>query len=723
MNYFQRIIDTSQLTKEITFDFSHEKTRVEGDSLFLKIKESEITIEEGTRIVFTKNIANGTDVSDITLRQTFDVLSVEDDVIEILNPTPPLLVYTDITEYTMFDVEMNPDEVFNHLCTDFTNDWHYFIITFDSDYNVLEDKFKLRIRKESNWAKNTTRYFNTYEDLINNGYGEEETFYKLKYVYDKDENGVIDTRNSIIKGPMNMFEYQLADKSSWDKEAIVKDGHGDKRMPIYVKIQEYYDGVTTEVLHHYYNGNINPIEVSQNVVKCWVKDAEHENGGYFYPIEKEYSLTEDAINERLQDVDLGDIQTELYIEDNVSTISNKLQIVLSEDKFKSCDYDLQGCKMDIVHKIDGKQYDDRVYVKECDTKVEICKGVKTYASKQYMCYKLPIFSDHATNVFQETLIKNEYIDETIKNAIPSINDYEKSIVKPYIQRNGANGVFERANKIIFNLHFRDRIYDDGNGDYISETWSTDDEKEWNDSKDGKLKLDKSDLLYYLGFTEDDIYFQKLCLQKSFLRLSFYDSNDPLNQSLLFYSTIFIDTGEVFGLYNLLKTKAIDGDIPGYDEYSDITKLDSADFPSLNSQFVVTDKFDTSKSSEGFYLYLFNKTLPKNIPETIYMKVEFNHAKYGKTIPFLYFTDSDGHPITDTSQIKTNYVLEDKEIKNGVEFITNRRVDMQSYFNDLYIKLNVKYDKETKSHIYYVPYDNNSDTNEIIFNLFEPKING
>ena len=49
--------------------------------------------------------------------------------------------------------------------------------------------------------------------------------------------------------------------------------------------------------------------------------------------------------------------------------------------------------------------------------------------------------------------------------------------------------------------------------------------------------------------------------------------------------------------------------------------------------------------------------------------------------------------------------------------------MKAYFKDLHIELKVKYDEESRSHIYYLPYDNKEGNNEIIFNLFEPKING
>ena len=40
-----------------------------------------------------------------------------------------------------------------------------------------------------------------------------------------------------------------------------------------------------------------------------------------------------------------------------------------------------------------------------------------------------------TNLFQETFLKSEYVDDVIGSAIPEINDYEKTIIKPYT-RNG-----------------------------------------------------------------------------------------------------------------------------------------------------------------------------------------------------------------------------------------------------------------------------------------------
>ena len=67
---------------------------------------------------------------------------------------------------------------------------------------------------------------------------------------------------------------------------------------------------------------------------------------------------------------------------------------------------------------------------------------------------------------------------------------------------------------------------------------------------------------------------------------FYNSKNPLNQMLLFYSTIFFDTND---LYN----KHING-------------------KATTSSFTVYNRYNRDKSSEGFYLYLFPEYVGKEI---------------------------------------------------------------------------------------------------------------
>lgn len=59
---------------------------------------------------------------------------------------------------------------------------------------------------------------------------------------------------------------------------------------------------------------------------------------------------------------------------------------------------------------------------------------------------------------------------------------------------------------------------------------------------------QSDLLSFLGFSNDDVKYQKSKLKKTFLRISFYDSDNIGNQNLLHSSTIFLDSGNLFAKY-------------------------------------------------------------------------------------------------------------------------------------------------------------------------------
>jgi hypothetical protein len=619
MKYTERRVKRNDLTKEILFDFGNENTRVEGDSLFLKIKKTTIPVEVGSKITFNKVLHYSSDGTEEIIQKSFSVLSVKDGVVEIENPSVNRLWCIDAMEYSMYDKEMDDSAMgeFNYLPKDYTTDYNYFVLEFENGHYInIGDKFNLRLRKTSPWAENGFVYCDTDKDLPQEG--NEYTVYVVKY-----------------------------------------------------------EG--------------NDIEI-KNTHKIWDVDG------------KKYTpVSEEQVNKLLKDTEKNGFETHFYKRYGMEIDNHKLQIVIPTDDYYDWVYDLTLSKIDVIYDINGKIYDDRIFFKECDNKVMLSENVTSTIASNFLRFNVQLSESHGTNLFQETILKSEYVDDVIGSAIPEINDYEKTIIKPYIQR--GSDKYERATRLIFNLHFRDRM----NGDIVSDNWTTDDSKFWNG--DYENNIDKSDLLWYLGFDKDDVYYQKMKLQKSFLRLSFYDSDDPMNQNLLFYSTIFIDTGDLFGKYNKLKTSAIDGELNGYDSEKDIMTADVNGFPRLSSQFIVTDKFNNDKSSEGFYIYLFNKTLPKKVAETIYMKVEFNHAKYGKTIPFLYFTDTSNNP---SNSIKKTYLI----TENG-----GKKIDMKSYFKDLYIEMRVQYDENTRSYMYYLPYNNSGNNSDIIFNLFEPKING
>lgn len=335
---------------------------------------------------------------------------------------------------------------------------------------------------------------------------------------------------------------------------------------------------------------------------------------------------------------------------------------------------------------------------------------------------------------------------------------------------------------------------------------------------------QSDLLSYLGFTNDDIKFQKSKVKKSFLRISFYDSDNYANQNLLHTSTIFLDSGDLFAKYiknieteNVYKTTEDftaqenpnitykNGDILSSSEYERLSydkqkkcvfegnafaitgssatnsdtvydkigvrvnrepmrneAIDKANFVDsiedieemrMSAQIVVSDKYSSKHSSEGFYFYTYKGNDNGVYPSDIYMRVDFNHAGYGRTIPFMmpYIRDNEEN-LEKTSpgyerytktkrdnKIKTFddicYDWSDVDFDRGIEGTEYLKEDYKvgystvKYMKYCYIKWKYRYDKTTQKHIYYLDPDvygtgvtsNNSHSHNIILNLYEGKI--
>ena len=151
---------------------------------------------------------------------------------------------------------------------------------------------------------------------------------------------------------------------------------------------------------------------------------------------------------------------------------------------------------------------------------------------------------------------------------------------------------------------------------------------------------------------------------------------------------------------------------------------------LSTRLTIKDKYNNG-CSEGFYLYLFSETSPGFIPKKIYMKVEFNHAGLGRTIPFIMPVNdeyvpydpinNDGFPIT--------YVKLDSKNVDGT-IINEESIDMKRLYKDMFIEILTKYDEINNEYVLYLPsiygYNNgknyeNKFNGKIVFNLFEPKI--
>lgn len=397
---------------------------------------------------------------------------------------------------------------------------------------------------------------------------------------------------------------------------------------------------------------------------------------------------------------------------------------------------------------------------------------------------IPISNSFDTNLYQSDLLQEHFVEEEKRKAINKIVDLEKDVYYPVIKNN--NG-FSDVYTLRFNLHFRE---------HRGNNWLVDGNSFWNGVKqenggviDTQITDDGvSDLLCFLDFSNDDIRYQKNKLKKSFLRLSFYDSMNPANQNMLGYSTIFLDSGNLFSKY--VRYFETDGyKIIGYDKNNyGIYNIDSKpkkgnrvdreygfdEEHRLSSQFVVKNKNTSTASSEGFYLYLW-KDNESVLPQDLYMKVEFNHAGYGRTIPFMMpYWDKQkwnnkksgikkfNEILNDWKSKKYTYQNKDKhkpnDLKTEDEYLrlseeerkkyslldvfkwkfnntetdieTDGHYGMRQYMKFSYIHLKYKYDKDNDKHIYYldpetygiIDFPKGKDGNkEIVINLYEAKV--
>lgn len=372
---------------------------------------------------------------------------------------------------------------------------------------------------------------------------------------------------------------------------------------------------------------------------------------------------------------------------------------------------------------------------------------------------VPIVNTFETNLTQMELLNEYFVETEKKKAINRITDIEKDVYYPCIPNNNS---FGDVYTIKFNLHFREHRGDD---------WLVENESFWNcieqsfdennKPKEGSAKIintpqkmttdNRSDLLSFLGFTNEDVHYQKNKLKKSFLRLMYFDSTNPANQNMIGYSTIFFDTGDMFakyikyneeknyvavnmnenqyGVYNISKGKT--GIRVNRESFNEKTRL--------SSQFVVKSKNTSKASSEGFYLYIW-KDNSTPLPQDLYMKVEFNHAGYGRTIPFMMpYWDSKKWSGKKGIKSFTEILKDWNDIKKQQldqygriqwENNTDGHYGIRQYTKFSYIHLKYRYDKETDKHIYYldpdtygnIKYPTGDDGNKYIeINLYEAKV--
>lgn len=533
-------------------------------------------------------------------------------------------------------------------------------------------------------------------------------------------------------------------------------------QPHYFDIGDYAYDVKETIDKNYFDE-----DVEENFKKC-TGDIVNFNGFCYYSYERvrtdhKYSLMKPCINYSAATASFTYGTTAYTIDKGYVSIDENGNI----DRYKlyffyDDDDSVRTQILDIIVANYNElliQYDDTRYLTFVSgNTMQLAKGPNgdniAYFSKETGNYhiSLPFGETFTTDTVRDEVFDDNYVENLKETSINRVIDYEKQAFTPMyydynISRRSIDWLdsfddknLKPVNKITFNLHFRSRTDErDTNGNILKE-WVVTDEKYWNNyiiNSEGKLTLNNNvsaltdnpnkdqygDLLSYLNFTDDDVYYQKGKLKKSFIRLSFYDSRDRATQTLQFYSTIFIDSGKMYTKYVTAKNvRGITEDVVGNEQISGNTVYEDS---RLGMQFSASNKYDMSACSEGFYLYLFPDIVKGNSLTPLYMKVEFNHAKYGRIIPFSMPTYEKSSttsealydiPIIDYNYFPIHYLDASGETINGV--------NISRLLNDTYIKVYVKYDFNSNQYVWFLPRTTDSMNGaEMIFNLWEPRING
>ena len=408
-----------------------------------------------------------------------------------------------------------------------------------------------------------------------------------------------------------------------------------------------------------------------------------------------------------------------------------------------------------------------------------------YTNSGYIGIPIKLETCMATNIIQGDIVEKQFYEEEKKKAINGIVDMEKDVYTPKYMPDGpysgSTTVFSPVSEIEVNLHFRTRdpnswkVYDgynnvDASGH--SDNWFVTDYYPYSayttDSTSGEVLNSTSDLMGLLYFTNDDIYYQKDKVSKSFLRFSYYDSTDPQTQSLLGTSTVFVDIHKLFKKFidnsrknvndygvieprpegseegeDLKLNMAVNNKISVMTEYLcshskkrspknkylpeevDASALED-DSRRISSRFIINNKYETTSSSDGFYLYMFKEYSENLHPKPIYMKVEFNHAGVGRTIPFVI--PMHWEPSTTYTNNGTNIFSPERPLTLGSpdDIMEMKSGYTLSYvYAQTYIPLYAVYDFINKEYAYvfderYIKRPSETG-GRVILNMFELKI--
>ena len=216
-------------------------------------------------------------------------------------------------------------------------------------------------------------------------------------------------------------------------------------------------------------------------------------------------------------------------------------------------------------------------------------NIELFENKFFISTIIPLSTNVEYKEIEKTEIAKQYVYDANVFSLPEIIDNEKRQFCPVIKK---NGYYKMAQELVFNLHFRER--DDFS---IGSAFKVDDQSIWNgftfSNDDSSLRRkysaksdDLADELCDIGFTEDDIKYQKTKVKKTFIRLLFYSTNSILSRELLYYSTIFLDSNVLYQKYGQIINKGLEKifDEKRFDEiFDEIQKFVSNILDKYNTQ--------------------------------------------------------------------------------------------------------------------------------------------
>lgn len=372
--------------------------------------------------------------------------------------------------------------------------------------------------------------------------------------------------------------------------------------------------------------------------------------------------------------------------------------------------------------------------------------IKLFNPSYYIKLPMLVGNDMGINANQEDILENIFFKREKEKSINPYVDMEREIYYP-CNISGTN--FNFIEELQFDLHFRSRNLEDWkiNEDVFKGTEKTikcdwnifDNYKDYSNNElnpeilepNKLMYYQPADLLHFLNFSTDDVFYQKSKISKSFLRILFFDSMDIANQTLLYSCTVFINENKLYKTYidNVIRKDNLyvsvseeinetepltSSTISVYNDTCD--KNDKVTFEKdkrLAATFSVKNRYNTEESAEGFYLHIFKDYCEKLHEKTIYMKVEFNHAGEGRTINFTmpYNFEEGEYTLMDLSPGSSDLTT----FKEGYA--------ISELYEHLFIPINVVYREKEKKYVYYLPEGlvQHNEKGIMKFNLYELKI--